>query len=67
MNWISLDNRLVSPEQWFDDVDNFYNGYAIVKLNDKYNFIDTNGNIVSPNKWYTTVEDLNIVIQQDYK
>ena len=46
-NWISADNRLVSPNQWFYFVYNFFNGYAVVELNGKYNWIDINGNYLS--------------------
>ena len=50
-NWISMDNRLVSPKQWYDYIGDFENGYAIVKLNNKYNFIDTNFKYISE-QWY---------------
>lgn len=39
--------ELLFPNQWFDFVYNFYNGYAIVRLKDKYNLINTQGNISS--------------------
>ena len=39
----------------YDVVGNFYNGYAHVELNYKYNFIDVQGNLVSPNQWFNSV------------
>ena len=39
----------------YDVVGNFYNGYAHVELNYKYNFIDVQGNLVSPNQWFNNV------------
>ncbi len=49
-NFIDTDGRLVSPNQWFDKVWFFEEGYAMVKLNGKICTIDTNGNI-SSNGW----------------
>ena len=39
----------------YDVVGNFYDGYAKVRFNDKYNFIDTKGKLVSPNQWFDYV------------
>ncbi len=39
----------------YDYVGKFYNGYAEVLLNDKYNFIDIQGNLVSPSQWFDYV------------
>ena len=39
----------------YDFVGNFYKGYATVKLNNKYNFIDVQGKLVSPNQWFDDV------------
>ena len=36
----------------YDFVGDFYNGYARVILNNKYNFIDTRGKLLSPNQWF---------------
>ena len=58
-NWISTDNRLVSPEQWFDYCFNFFNGYARVKLNGKYNLFNTDNRLVSPNQWFELCVDFN--------
>ena len=54
MNWISEDNRLVSPNKWFNGCDKFKNGYARVELNNKYNFIDTDFKFIS-NQWFDYV------------
>ena len=45
-NFIDTQGKLVSPNLWFDGIDNFYNGYAKIELNGKWNFIDTQGNII---------------------
>ena len=39
----------------YDDVGDFSNGYAKVKLNDKYNLIDIQGKLVSPSQWFNYV------------
>ena len=46
---------MVSPNQWFGFVGDFFHGYAKVELNDKWNFIDTQGKLVSPNQWFDAV------------
>lgn len=38
--------KLLFPNQWFDYVDDFSNGYAKVKLNGEWNYINTKGNII---------------------
>ena len=38
-------------QQWFDDTWNFRDGFAVVKLNGKYNFINTEGQILF-NQWF---------------
>ena len=43
----------------YDFVGNFYNGYARVELNNKYNFIDVQGNLVSPNQWFDWISDFH--------
>ena len=40
------------PEDIFDYVSGFNKGVAIVKLNYKYNFIDTNCKLLLPNQWF---------------
>ena len=42
----------VDPEEIFDRIGDFSEGYAQVKLNSKWNFIDTQGKLVSPNQWF---------------
>jgi hypothetical protein len=39
------------PEDVFDDCEGFQDGFAAVKLNRKWNYIDSHGNIIS-NKWF---------------
>ena len=36
----------------YDYVCDFHEGFAAVKLNGKWNFIDTNGKILSPGQWF---------------
>ena len=47
-----------SPENIFDVVGNFEDGYARVKLNNKYNFINTDGEFIS-DKWFNHVYDFS--------
>jgi hypothetical protein len=47
-----------SPEDVFDDFGDFVDGYAKVELNDKYNFINTDGKILS-DKWFDYVDDFS--------
>ena len=58
-NLISRDNRLVSPNQWFDWCDDFINGYARIKLNNKMNWISLNNRLVSPEQWFDGVLEFN--------
>ena len=44
-----------SPEEVFDRVYDFREGYAWVELNGKYNFINQNGELINPNQWYNGV------------
>ena len=39
----------------YDYVDTFFNGYAKIKLNNKWNYIDTQGKLVSPNQCFDYV------------
>ena len=48
---------LFLPYIKYDFVGNFFNGYAHVELNYKYNFIDTQGNLLSPNLWFNGADD----------
>ena len=49
--------ELLFPNQWFDFIDEFINGYAKVKLNKKWNFIDTKGTLMSPKQWFDDTGD----------
>ena len=49
-----LDNG-VSPTDIFEFVGDFNDGYAKVKLNNKWNFVDTNGKLIS-NTWFDRVD-----------
>ena len=40
------------PEDVFDWCGNFYEGYARIELNGKYNLMDREGNLFSPNQWF---------------
>ena len=58
-NWKNLlDNAMQrikngeNPRLVFDYCEVFHNGYAAVKLNEKWNWIDTEGNLFSPNQWF---------------
>ena len=44
-----------SPDDVFDYVGSFRDGYAIIKLNNKWNWIDTECNILFPNQWFDYV------------
>ena len=40
-------------DQWFDRCGFFHNGFAAVKLNDKYNFINTRGELLwKGDEWF---------------
>lgn len=43
------------PEDIFENIGDFHDGFAEVELNNKYNFINTNGELVSPNQWFDNV------------
>jgi len=49
------DGKLIS-NKWFDVAGDFHSGYARVKLNDKWNFIDTNGNFLC-DQWFDGAVD----------
>ena len=56
---------MVSPNQWFDWIDDFYDGYARVILNNKWYNIDTKGNIVAAVNEHTvtiTKSDLRKIV-----
>ncbi len=41
----------------FDYIYDFFEGFAHVKLNDKWNFIDRDGKLLSPNQWFDDVSN----------
>ena len=43
----------------YDVVGNFYDGYARLKLNNKCNFIDTQGKLFSPKQWFDGAGDFS--------
>ena len=47
------------PEEVFDYVSNFKEGFVMFRLNEKYNFIDKNGKILSPNQWFDSCGDFH--------
>ena len=49
-----LDNGM-SPTDIFKEIGDFSDGYAKVKLNNKWNFVDTNGKLIS-NTWFDRVD-----------
>ena len=54
----------------FDNIDNFdENGISIVRLNDKFNFIDTNGNLLSK-QWFDYIYEFEngiAMVELNYK
>ena len=42
------------PNDIFDEVDDFHNGFAIVELNEKVNLLNANGQIIF-NQWYDSI------------
>ena len=60
----------VDPEEIFDRIGDFSNGYARVELNNKWNFIDTQGKLFSPNQWFDgagTFSDGYATVKLNYK
>ena len=45
-------------QQWFDDAERFYEGFAAIQLNNKWNFINTEGQIAF-NQWFDAAGDFN--------
>ena len=46
------------PSEVFDYFGDFHEGFAVVRLNDKYNYIDTNNKLLS-NKWFDDCQGFN--------
>ena len=58
MNWINENGKIISPNQWFDVVGNFNNGFAKCEIKDKgWNWINKNGEIISLNQWFDEVDN----------
>lgn len=51
-NLLRDNGTLVSPNQWFDDVNVLVNGVAIVELDGRYNYMYADGQLGST-QWYT--------------
>jgi hypothetical protein len=59
-NFINIERQLLSPNQWFDEVSDFREGFARVYLKGKgWNLINTEGQLLSPNQWFDYVSDFN--------
>lgn len=56
-NLITADGKLLSDE-WFDWVDYFHEGFAIVREDYLMNFINKQGKLLS-NEWFKYVYDFN--------
>ena len=41
----------------YDYVGDFFNGYAIVRINNKYNLINIQGKLVSPKQWFDNINN----------
>ena len=47
------------PYDIFDHVYGFYNGYARIYLNGKWNWVSDDNRLLSPNQWYDNCSDFN--------
>ena len=57
-NFINQNGEILSPNQWFDWVDDFSEGCAKVYLRGQgKNFINQNGKYLSPNQWYNEISN----------
>lgn len=50
-NYLKPNGEFLSV-QWFDECDEFHDGFGIVKLNNKYNYIKPDGKLLSPDLWF---------------
>jgi Holliday junction resolvase-like predicted endonuclease len=48
-----------NPKDIFDWVDDFREGFALVELRGKCNFINQNGELINPNQWYDNTGDFS--------
>ena len=58
MKQFSLAEYLKNMNRKFDWIGDFNEGFAIVNISDKLNFIDTNGELLSQ-QWFDTVRDFS--------
>lgn len=53
---IDRKNNILNNNLYFDEIDELNNGFAIVKLNNKYSFIDASGHLIdNGNLWFDMV------------
>ena len=50
-NYLDKNNKLLSPDLWFDSVGDFYEHFGVVRIGYKYNYIDEKGKLLS-NIWF---------------
>ena len=55
-NLINENWELVFSNEWFNNIHDFKNGFAIIELNEKCNIVDIYGKIVS-NKWFDSYSE----------
>jgi len=55
-NYINPKGEIMSPHLWFDELWDFYCGYAKVKVGESYNLMDAEGNLFSPNVWFWNID-----------
>lgn len=48
-------DKISGKQKWYNYCDRFISGYAIVKIGNKYNFVDHNFKLLSPNLWFNSV------------
>ena len=47
------------PEEIFEVCLDFHEGFGVVGLNDKFNYINNEGQLLSPNQWFVEADDFN--------
>lgn len=59
-NWVNEKLQLVSPNLWFDKVNEFNpkRRFTPVCLNNKFNFVTRQGELISPDLWFDTISQL---------
>src|SRR5574343_333236 len=59
-NYVNEKGENISPNQWFDHVYDFNDGFVRCEINDKgMNWVNENGEIISPNQWFDEVYNFN--------